>query len=92
MKNRREFLALMKGFGIGAAAGVVGIRSVPPSYDPIHVPNDRLPMVEHNSLGVTFTSANGEMLLVTHNGYASAPQFIDGYLRGKYDTSWPETA
>ena len=45
MTNRREFLALLKGFGIGVAAGVVGIRPVPPSPEPIHVPNDRLPMV-----------------------------------------------
>ncbi len=45
MKNRREFLALMKGFGIGAAAALAGIRAAPPAYDPIHVPNDRMPVV-----------------------------------------------
>ena len=57
MKNRREFLALARGAVIGGAAALVGMSPNKPS-EPVHVPNDRLPMVEFGAGGTTWTSTS----------------------------------
>ena len=59
MKNRREFLSLVGGavFGTGLAAVGFNIDREPA---PIHVPNDRLPVVTTSS-----TSSDSEWIHVT---------------------------
>ena len=93
MKNRREFLALFRGAVLGGAAAIVGFRATDAHVpEPVTVPKDRLPMVTQGRSWVSFTSSSGETTRITNKTYEREPRFIDGYIKGKYDASWPETA